>query len=268
MPEAIDSLPAVGRILLAVAITVTITVAAAAAFRPRIVSLREANQGQGTLPDLVEAVTTFMIIAFIFLVAFTMNQFWSTAKEARSALHDETQGLTRAVFLAQALPQGEARTLIESGLEDYVTTVATVEWPLLRAGDAAAAQRVQADAAGSLVQAVYAGQTRVPPDQAALLAPLSTAVDDLVQAGADRVAAAPASLNPPWLTAIGLLGLSLLALSTAFRFSGPRVTLVLLGALAAFVALLFSLLVEVSNPFAGGAALSPPQWRTVSTADR
>lgn len=260
--DFITAAPAWVRLLLAIGITVTVTVVAAQVFRSRIVALKEKNDDIGDLSGVVTTVTTYLTIGFVFFIGFTMSQFWSSGQDARSALREESQAITRAVALTRALSEGAARDAIQDALQAYMTTVESIEWPLLRAGEVNEAESVQTQAATALAGDVFRAEAGLPQSDASLTPQLNTAIDKIITSGGDRVTSSPTTWTTPWFGAVGLLGFALLVISTMFRFSGLRVTQVLLGVFATVLVTLFFVMLELSNPFGGSAGLQPPQWST------
>lgn len=269
----LDAVPSSLRFVLALTITVGLTLLAVRLLHRRMQVLfnDDARAGvalfnwDGASPDaplppstdLGAKVTGLTQTAFVFLLAFTLANFWGHAQDARTAVMNEAQAYQRAQILAQSIAPPSASTAVVAGLAAYQTSVQGPELQAMRAGDSQRALSEHARASTRLATALQEAG-----DEGATSSPvwsdLMTATEDLVQAGTTRVAQVPGPTAPTTVALILLLGLANLVLVIALLPTRRRPNYVLAGILAAVTGAMFYILVEASNPYVGASAVHLP----------
>lgn len=205
--------------------------------------------------DLAGKVTGLTQAAFVFLLAFTLGNFWGNAQDARTAVQTEAQDYARVLSLSVDLPAGAAAQ-VEAALRDYQSSVTGPEWDAMHAGDSDAAWTAHTSAAQRLSAAMgrAEGSASSSPSWSAVA---STAADMAVQ-GSTRVAQVPGPMAPNVVALIVLLGLLNLALVTAVLPTRLGENYALVATLAAVTGLLVFVVVATANPYAGSGAIHLP----------
>lgn len=194
------------------------------------------------------------------LMAFVLISLFDTVNSVGEGSYTEANALVAVYWASDSLPE-PARDQIQQLSASYAKTVAEQEWPSLRDGapvpgtgwvllerirmaiDTAPAdsdwqQQRKSEAAGQLWAVYEARQAR------------------LTAAGDANVGAAV------WLVLI--VG-SILSISMAYLFDVPglRTHMVIVGTLAATIALLMYSIYQLQNPFSGGAQVEPDAFNSV-----
>lgn len=194
--------------------------------------------------------------AFVFLLAFSLGQIWANNKAADAENNALSLAYSRMVGLASNTPDDVGGAELRQALTAYRAGFVEREWPLLQVTDADGAREVSSQLIGSLGQAVssagQAGAAELPAWDT-----MTTALDDLTVASANLIATAPAATVAGVLLLVGVLGILNMAAAAAFQPARLPMHLLYIGCIAAVTAMLFFLLVELSNPFIGGAAIHP-----------
>ena len=149
--DYLGSYPPVVRLLISVTLTVGITLIFVRIFHSRSVSLVFLKQPTeqdpprhgdpeelyepGKTVDLAGRVIAIVMFAFVFLLAFTIGQFWNNVNQALDATQTESADFSRAMILSRALPEDKGQSTMVTALEQYRMDVITLEWPYLQAGD-------------------------------------------------------------------------------------------------------------------------------------
>lgn len=260
----LDSLPTPVLFILAIVIPVGITLAFVRIFHSRAVALSydppapkedDGTPRPGLTWDLSSRVISISMFAFVFLLAFTIAQFWGNFRDAQVATQSEAGAYTRAYVLAQSLPP-EQRDVVVAGLDQYRATVTDVQWPLLEAADASAAYAVQTQASTALSQALQEAAAMGAGD-APTAAGITSAVDAITAEGTDRVFALPEQSSLSLIALISFLGLTMLILICVFQTARLPIHLLLTGIAAAILGVLLFSLVQLSNPYGGGFGIQP-----------
>ncbi len=263
--------PAAARLFLAIAITVGVTVVLVRVLHPRLVALsgkddeartqrkqREEAGDEDLAPlppesyNLANRVLGLTSTGFVFLLAFTLGNFWGTAADARTATQTEVADWTRAVSLAQSMPGGAG---VEAALQGYKESVVGEQWPLMQRADALAASRVQVQAGQELTRAVLAAEPvgKQTPEWPAL----TGAIDDMFQQSRDRIDAVPNASAPGVIALIFVLAVTNLSMVAVFQPARIGPNLFLMGVMATITAIMLFVLVEASNPYVGAVAVTP-----------
>jgi hypothetical protein len=206
---------------------------------------------------LAQRVLGLTATGFVFLLAFTLGNFWGNHTAASSAILDEGTMYARAVTIAQLIPAEQGGTQILSALEKYREDISEKQWPLLQDGNSAGAYAIQVQATGAIgkasVEAGRAGATKLPEWNL-----LTEAITSMTADATQRIAQLPSPNVPVILMMIGILGVTNLVLTAAFQAARRGPNLLLIGIMAGITGLLMFLVVEASNPFNGGGAVNIP----------
>lgn len=263
--------PAIVRLMLAIAVTVGITVILVKALHPRLVALsaqddiaKQARKereeaGETDVPplppesyNLANRVLGLTGTGFVFLLAFTLGNFWGTYSDARSATQAEVADWTRAVAAAQAMPGGEP---VATALQEYRASVVGQQWGLMQRGDAVEAFTLQAADGQRLSQALLQTEEELRDDPG--WSQLTAAIDDMLVQSRDRIDAVPNPSAPGVVTLIFVLAITNLAMVAVFQPARIGPNLFLMSVMAAITAVMLFVLVEASNPFVGAVAVTP-----------
>jgi len=287
----LDTVPGWLRLLLAMAITIGVTLTFVAVFHKRILSMDAdpdeegiesgadpdketedgAEPGAGAHVDAdsekrrpAKAPPTFYLggraislvsVAFVFLFAFCVNNFWTNNQNARTAVENELADITRITALAENMG-GPAATQLLDSVTAYRRSITDIEWPLMREAKVHTATQAHERASLAVAAAILEAQRKGAPDSPEWT-PLTAAVDDMVSQGKERTNYLPAPAAPGMISLIFILGVTNLALTAAYQPARLRQHLFLLGVMAGITALMFFLVVEASNPYLGSGGISP-----------
>ncbi len=277
----LDTVPGWLRLLLAMAITIGVTLTFVAVFHERIVVMDEVPDNEETEAaggddsdhsdhsdededKRTQAPPSFYLggraislvsVAFVFIFAFCVNNFWTNNQNARTAVENEMADMTRISALAGNLA-GPAGAQILDAVDAYRRSVTDTEWPLMRSAQVTAAAQAHEKASLTVAAAILKAQSEGAKD-APEWTPLTSAVDDMVSQGKDRTNYLPAPAAPGMIGLIFILGITNLALTAAYQPARRRQHLFLLGVMAGITALMFFLVVEASNPYVGSGGIPP-----------
>lgn len=194
-------------------------------------------------------------VAFVFLLVFTIGQFWNNTRTAEQATVKEAAAHARAGILAEGLNPGAQRQAIVVSLAAYRATVLDKQWPVLQQADMVKAYKLEGDAGRILIAGMRDAQA-ASEDNANLLEEIGSSLDDITSSGVDRIAALPGSHAPRVLGIIFVLSIVNLGLVIAYQPARRPLNLVVIGLMAAITGLLMFIVVEVSNPFLPGGSVS------------
>ncbi|MCX6431240.1 MAG: hypothetical protein NTX29_00125 [Actinobacteria bacterium] len=258
------NVPSSLRLLLAVVITAGISVVLVRRFHSRILKLGgwplpayddPSGRDLPTINDLVGRILALTMFAFVFLLAFTLSNFWGAEHAARDATNAQSMDFSRAWYEASLLPLGEGRAEILKGLTDYRTAVDNDVDPALRQADVEQAYALQRQATTALesgVQAAYQLGASKSPVWSQLTDNIASIADD----GENRILALPTgNIARAALILVMFLGLMNLALTSIYVPAPLSANLVLIGIMAAITAVLLFVVVEAANPYIGSAAV-------------
>ncbi len=208
----------------------------------------------------VTAIFSIIGVTYAVLLAFVAMLTWEGFNHARAATFDEAGAVAELRRLATGLPDPIAGPL-RDGLDAYVASVVSVEWPAQTAG------RVDVSAEPAL-NAVHATVGRFRPAsageanvQAQVLAQLGT----LSAARQGRLLAAHPTV-PPVVWGVILAGGGLLIIFSAL-LGAPSYPLHLLmtGGLCASGALVIVLIVSLDSPFRSDFRIEPAAFSMQSS---
>ena len=265
------TVPAPVRLMLAIAITVGITVLMVKVTHERLVAFsardhedKEAREalieaGDKDVPplppetyNLANRVLGLTGTGFVFLLAFTLGNFWGASSDARTATQAEVADWARATSLARTIDGGEA---LRGALEAYRASVVGEQWTLLEEADAVAASKVQRRVSEQVSDAVFALEPAAK--ESPQWAQLTAAVDDMLDQARDRIDAVPNPSAPGVISLIFVLAITNLAMAAVFQPARLGPNLFLMGLMAAITAVMLFVLVEAANPYVGAVAVTP-----------
>lgn len=116
--------------------------------------------------NLAQRVLGLTATGFVFLLAFSLGNFWGNHSDASSATLDEVTMYARAVSIVETIPADQGGTQIMAALEKYRRDISEVQWPLLERADSAGAHAVQLHATDAIGKATAAagraGASKLP----------------------------------------------------------------------------------------------------------
>ncbi|MEI6362859.1 MAG: hypothetical protein WCP95_12070 [Actinomycetes bacterium] len=281
--DFITQVPPGVRLLLALAITIGVSLACVKFFHNRMIHFDDKNreaadkaraeaeareeaeeppispryEGPPETFYLAQRVLGLTATGFVFLLAFTLANFWGNANAARTATVDEASMFARAVALSASIPADQGGDQLRAGLKQYGRDVQVVQWPFLMRADSDAANNAQVLASSAVgkatLEAGRAGASKLPE-----WGLLTDSLKDMTADATTRVTQLPGPFVPAIIWVIAMLGLVNLSLSAAFQPSRIGPNLFLIGIMAGITGLLIFLVVETSNPFVGGGAVTIP----------
>jgi hypothetical protein len=206
---------------------------------------------------LAQRVLGLTATGFVFLLAFTIGNCWGNHSDARSATIDEAMMYARAAAIVETIPADQGGTQLTAAMEKYRHDLNEVQWPLLQRADSAGAYAVQSEASGAIgkatVAASRAGASKLPGWNL-----LTDSLNSMTSDATMRISQLPGSNVPGILWVIAILGLANLVMTAAFQPARRGPNLLLIGVMAGITSLLMFLVVEATNPFIGGGAVSIP----------
>lgn len=252
------TVPAPLRLLMSLVLTIGISLALEKLMFPRLLAMSKDGQlafegepGVNRPNDIIGRFAPLVTVGFVFLTGITVSQFWTNARLATEATSAELNGYTRVLSYAEQLPKDQGSAGIVAALDAYRNSVTEDQWPLLQHAQATEASHMQAIAAttvrDSIVAAANAGASESPiwPD-------LTSAADDMLLAGSDRIDSVPQSNALLLLLLMMTLGIANLVVLALASPSYRRLSLLLMGIAAGVTALLMFVAVEMSNPYLVG----------------
>lgn len=202
------------------------------------------------LADLSPAIMTLCGTIFFLSVTFLANSVWQTEDKARETVNVEARSLRIMQDYMDAMT-GPARDGLSKLIADYGVAVAD-EWPHMRSGGSADAERHLKDLYGAVIRGFAEGEQNRLMQQRLL-----TALDQLSAARQQRLSMAQDVVSAgQWflVTALGVLFLAVIAIGHG-RFGFPRGVGLTMIALAISIAL-YVILVH-DRPFVGYKAITP-----------
>lgn len=206
---------------------------------------------------LAGRIMAITMTAFVFLLAFTLNNFWGNSQDARVAVEEESGDYQSLLIAAESLPEGPHKDSVTAAVKDYGDTVVQQEWPLLIQADSADALPLHLRAGRDLAKATLLAEVPEETRSTTAWSIFTDTVPDMVQQGTDRIHQLPRHQAPGVIGLIFLLAILNLAVTAAYQPAPLVQNVVLMGLMAGIVGLLLFILVEASNPFAGSGALTP-----------
>lgn len=203
---------------------------------------------------LAQRVGQWTGMAFVFMLAFTLSNLWSNGQDVRSGIRDETLAYQSAVAAAQYLPAA-ARDTTVAGLREYADREQAM-LPLLQQADVNGAIAAQQEASLGLA-ATLSRAAKEGGEKAETWATLTSQSRAMMDASIDRIGQLPGPQVPGVIMLLFILAITTLAITAAYQSASLGSNMVLMGVMAAVVALLLFWVVEISNPYQGGTASTP-----------
>lgn len=204
---------------------------------------------------LAQRVGQWVGMAFVFLLAFTINNLWTNAQDAQSLTKDEAYAFEAARTAAELLPPDAGRDLTLNALDRYAAEVRAL-WPLLQEADTRGATTAQRQADQRLAVQLDRADTAGAGSHD-VWSTVTSNVSDMVNSGVDRLDQVPSPQVPSVIILLFVMGIVTLAITAAYQSAPLGSNLVLTGLMAAVMALLMNFVVEISNPFLGGFGAAP-----------
>jgi hypothetical protein len=162
-------------------------------------------------------------------------------------------------------PAADALAPMRAALVGYCRHVAEVEFPRLQDGAPPQAQR--ADPVGALWRAAHDAGTAGASQQA--VERLKDNIEDLTEARTRRLLAATDELPSVIWLALAVGGILTIGFACAFGAETAWVQALMIGALAALLAVLFYVVIELDHPFTGTVAIEATGFeRVLEEAER
>lgn len=199
--------------------------------------------------DLFGRLVGFATLAFVFMLAFVLNTFWSNVQAAQSATQSEAANLARLSSLTADIPDRASADAIQQAIVAYAESMAEEQWPLLSMADGPGASSAAIDANFALVQTIRQAQ-EADTSSSNIWSWIDSTVSDLGDDSEDRLAQLPASSASTRVWMVIILGLAMLLMTTAFFPTRVKAYRVCISILAALTALLVFVMVQASNPYA------------------
>jgi Protein of unknown function (DUF4239) len=199
--------------------------------------------------DLFGRLVGFATLAFVFMLAFVLNTFWSNVQAAQSATQSESANLARLSCLAEDIPDPAGAGAVQQAVLDYAASITEEQWPLLRLADGSGAASVAFDANVKLVDAVRTVQD-ADTSSSRVWNWIDSTVSDISDDSEERLAQLPAGSAATRVWTVIILGLAMLLMTTAFFPTRVKAYRVSISVLAALTALLVFVMVQASNPYA------------------
>ena len=199
--------------------------------------------------DLFSRVLTVVSLAFVFILALTLNTFWSNAQDAQTASLNEQNQIVRIISMAKSLSDPANTEALTNAAKAYASDVVENQWPLLEVANRDAAAQLQGQAAEDLGNVVMEiGKAGASDDQ--IWGEIQSAVVDLGQNSLDRLSNLPDDNAPMVVVLVIVLGLVLIGLTAAWLPTKPVTYRTSLSIMAVIIALLCFMMVQASNPYA------------------
>ncbi len=199
--------------------------------------------------DLFGRLVGFATLAFVFMLAFVLNTFWSNVQAAQSATQSEAANLARLSSLTADIPDRASADAIQQAIVAYAESMAEEQWPLLSVADGPGASAAAIDANIALVQTVRQAQA-TDTSSSMVWNWIYSTLSDLGDDAEDRLAQLPASSASARVWMVIILGIAMLLMTTAFFPTRVKAYRVSISILAALTALLVFVMVQASNPYA------------------
>ncbi|HAN70945.1 MAG TPA: hypothetical protein DCQ36_05075 [Actinobacteria bacterium] len=199
--------------------------------------------------DLFGRMVGFTTLAFVFMLAFVLNTFWTNVQTAQSATQSESANLARLSSLAEDIPDPASAAAVQKAVAEYAASITDVQWPLLRVADNTGATSAVFDANIALFQTIQQAQ-EADGSSSRVWNWIDSTMSDLGQDSADRLGQLPAGSAAARIWTVVILGLAMLIMTTAFMPTRVKPYRISISILAALTALMVFVMVQASNPYA------------------
>lgn len=202
--------------------------------------------------DVAGAVSNLVGVVFAVLMAFIAVTVWQEFNQADAATGREASAASDVYRQAFAYPE-PLRSRVKDGIQAYVETVITEEWPLLAKGRLS-------DRAWALLEGVQADMLRFEPRTEGERVVHREQIHDInvvLDERRARLRAATQGLSPQmWMVLIAGSAITL-ALTWFFEVTSLRVHALMTSGLAVAIALVLYLIGALDYPFGGDIAVGP-----------
>jgi hypothetical protein len=199
--------------------------------------------------DLFGRMVGFTTLAFVFMLAFVLNTFWTNVQTAQSATQSESANLARLSSLAEDIPDPASAAAVQRAVADYAASITDMQWPLLRVADNTAATSAVFDANIALFQTIQQAQ-EADGSSSRVWNWIDSTMSDLGQDSEERLGQLPAGSAAARIWTVVILGLAMLIMTTAFMPTRVKPYRISISILAALTALMVFVMVQASNPYA------------------
>ncbi len=202
--------------------------------------------------DVAGFIIAIVGVVYAVLLAFIAVAVWQNYDAVNTAV-DREAGLVSNLYRdAVALPD-PIRSQLRGELDQYLTTVIDTEWPVQRSG------RIKKRGWQALnhFHAVLARTKADGPNEAVVHAEMLRALNNLYDARRTRLLSARGGLNGFIWTILLLGGAITVAFSYVFGVRSLPMHFVMTGMLSASLALVFTLMLALDQPFRGSLGIEP-----------
>lgn len=258
-----DSVPSMVQLLISMVFTAGLSILLVGLFHKQLIALaqephHDKESGEPYVPPayhLSGRIIQVTSLAFVFLFSFTVGQFVINSRGADSATQLEAQYWSRLQITAEAVPAAQGGDLIRDAAANYRAVVLDQEWPLMARGDQRGAYQLQGEAATTVTEAISRAK-EMGADQTEGWDAMTSAVDDMLTNGSARISYVPNQNAVSLSLAVIVLGAVSLAMASIYQPTRRRINMVLIGIMGAVYGFMFYLVVELSNPYQGGGAIT------------
>jgi hypothetical protein len=189
------------------------------------------------------------------LIAFVVVVVWQQYNDSDRNYGDEVSTVADIYDFSESLAPPQTRA-IQALADQYIVEMIDDEWPAMRAGQAS-------DAATTTLARLLSGVAGIVPRSAVendTREHLHVSAQHLYDLRNERLSDNAESLPPVlWMALLVGAGITV-GFGYLFGVANIRIHLVMTGAVAALIAVMFTLLVELDYPFRRDTAISPMRW--------
>ena len=205
--------------------------------------------------DVAGFIIAIVGVVYAVLLAFIAVAVWQNYDAVNSAVDREASLISNLYRDAIALPE-PARSALRADLDQYLTTVIEIEWPVQRAGHA----KKRGWRPLNHFHAELAKAETDKPHGGIVLAEMLRALNNLYDARRTRLLSGQGGLNGFIWTILLIGGAITIAFSYFFGVRSLRVHFAMTGMLAASLALVFVLMIALDKPFRGSLGIEPTPY--------
>lgn len=210
---------------------------------------------KGSFPQATGSVGTAFTLLFGLILALTIAGLTSNASTASSTVSDESTALSQLTRAAQAF-NPQTRAEFKAAIDQYDHAVADDEFLTMQRGE----QSPLAAAALANLYAVYLGYTPKSNETDEYGSSLSK-LDTLTSVRRTRIQESQTSVSPLLQIVLMLGTIAFVILNYPSNIDKKGVRLLVIGAIAAFVAFVFALTIILDYPFSGQVAVSNAPYK-------
>ena len=252
------AVPAPVRLLISIVLTVGVSVALVRLLFPQLLAMSHKGQDAferqpgGARPnEVIGRFVTFTAVAFVFLSGVSVSQFWANDRLATEAISSESANYLRAIKYAGQIGTDKGGPQVKDALEAYRLTVEQNIWPLMQHAQAPRGYELQVRASEAVATSVE-GAGALGASESPVWDELTTAVDDMLIAGSDRIDSVPQKDALALLLLVLVLGILNLIVFGMSCVSYPGLSTLLMSVAAGATGLMLFVVVELCNPYVVG----------------